>query len=83
LFGFFSTASILDVCGDLGYLLINQLEKRQIRGQEAEKMKIEGERKKGLVWAAAEARNLGLGLYSLYHLHLVFILGRLWFYFYG
>ena len=54
-----------------------------MRGQEAEKMKIEGERKKGLVWAAAEARNLGLGLYSLYHLHLVIILGRFCFYFYG
>ena len=61
--GFFPTTSILDGCGDLGYLLIDQLEKRQMRGQEAEKMKIEGERKKGLVWAAAAEVNLGLGLH--------------------
>jgi hypothetical protein len=61
--GFFSTASILDGCGDLGYLLIDQLEKRQMRGQEAEKMKIKGERKKGLVWATAAEVNLGLGLH--------------------
>ena len=62
--GFFFTASLLDGCGDLGYLLIDQLEKRvkrqmqRCRGQEAEKMKIEGERKKaGLVWAATAEVN--------------------------
>ena len=61
--GFFFTASILDGCGDLGYLFIDQREKRQMWGQDVEKMKIEGERKKGLVWAVAEEVNLGLGLH--------------------
>jgi hypothetical protein len=32
LFGFFSAASILDGCGDVGYLLIVRLEKRQMQG---------------------------------------------------
>jgi hypothetical protein len=44
----FLTASILDGCGDLGYLLIDQLEKRQMLGQEAEKMKLKGKGRR--VW---------------------------------
>jgi len=30
--GFFSAVSILDGCGDVGYLLIDRLEKRQMQG---------------------------------------------------
>jgi hypothetical protein len=54
--GFFSAASVLDGCGDVGYLLINRLEKEetesQMQGQDTERMKIEGERKKAIrLWS--------------------------------
>ena len=52
----------------MGYLLVDQLEKRvkihsrdTCKGQEAGKMKIEGERKKaGLVWVAAAEVNCNI-----------------------
>jgi hypothetical protein len=34
---FFSVASILDGCGDVGYLLIDRLEKRQMQGARGKK----------------------------------------------
>jgi hypothetical protein len=54
--GFFSAASVLDGCGDVGYLLIDRLEKEetesQMQGQDTERMKIEGERKKAIrLWS--------------------------------
>jgi hypothetical protein len=55
--GFFSAASVLDGCGDVGYLLIDRLEKEetesQMQGQDIERMKIEGERKKAIrLWSS-------------------------------
>jgi hypothetical protein len=53
---FFSVASILDGCGDVGYLLIDRLEKRQnhrCKGKDTKRMKIEGERKKAIrLWSS-------------------------------
>ena len=80
--GFFSAASVLDGCGDVGYLLIDRLEKEetesQMQGQDIERMKIEGERKKAirlssLVWAAA---SHVMSFTFRFRFTVLFILGR-------
>ena len=62
--GLFTAASILYGCGGVSYLLTDRLEKRQMWGEEAEKIKIKGERKKKIrllfVWAAASEINCDL-----------------------